>query len=320
MAHGVVPQDAVVTALSSPFKIDVSPLAPGLGLLLDEIRWWDLPKGSYEARVMPSARGGTISIRFPACPMTLSCTPNLEASEHVLTALASSRVAARMEAFKEEVVYPHIHSLISESSVTAAGFELAAHGKGCCDAHPTPPHTNPHALVRCRWQAFEDFMAYLTHNDGYEHHYSSEDYERLRRINSHWDVERERLVRERAETREARMAAKRAEEAELAAKGDAAASEVTLRPKSQRTGKRRSDDIPGGVLTTVCIQWGLVPGPRTHEMMEHLREQLASGVLQPQQPTTYYLEALERVFPRPRHAGGEGYGTLESCEVEVLAR
>lgn len=74
VANGIVPLDAFETALRTPLRIDISPLVPGCGLLLDEIRWFSVKDGEYEARVPARAR-------------------------------------AAMEAFKEEHIYPHIHCL-----------------------------------------------------------------------------------------------------------------------------------------------------------------------------------------------------------------
>lgn len=53
--------------------MDAAPLAPACGLLLDEIAWFDLKEGRYEARVPRAAR-------------------------------------AAMEEFKAARVYPHIHA------------------------------------------------------------------------------------------------------------------------------------------------------------------------------------------------------------------
>lgn len=236
VAHGAVPRYAFLAALQTPFKVDVSPLAPGLGLLLDEIRWFDVGKGSYEAFLLPSVR-------------------------------------ANMERFKEEVIYPHVHSLISGSS------------------------------------AFDDFLAMLAHNDGHGNHYTCEDYARLGRILVHWEQEREGLVQQRKEEKEARI------QAALAARAAATDGSIAdTNPKSQRTGRRRTNNLPGGLLTSVCIDWGLVPGPRTHEMMEWVRARLATGELQERASTSYYLDALAREYPRPTYAEGKAYGTLENIE------
>ena len=48
VAHNLVPSSAVVTALRSPLWVDVSPLAPGAGLLLDHIGWCNMRDGSDE--------------------------------------------------------------------------------------------------------------------------------------------------------------------------------------------------------------------------------------------------------------------------------
>ena len=79
VTNGVVPLDAMTTALSTPLRIDVSPLVPGCGLLLDEVSWFSLKDGAYEARVPPVARDS-------------------------------------MERFKEEVIYPHVHELYQQGA------------------------------------------------------------------------------------------------------------------------------------------------------------------------------------------------------------
>ena len=74
VTNGIVPVDALEIALSSPLRVDVSPLVPGMGLLLDEIEWFDVRTGEYEARLSPATR-------------------------------------EVMEAFKMATLYPHIHQL-----------------------------------------------------------------------------------------------------------------------------------------------------------------------------------------------------------------
>ncbi|KAL3929583.1 MAG: hypothetical protein SGPRY_001899 [Prymnesium sp.] len=148
VAQGVVPVEAVHTALKTPLKVgtapnpelfreldaharlssslthlslslawlhvDVSPLAPGECLLLDQISWWDVKGGTYEAQLPPGSR-------------------------------------AEMDRFKSDVIYPHIHSLVSSGSL------------------------------------FDAFLSNLVHNEGYEQHYSPEDYQRLRRVSNAWE-------------------------------------------------------------------------------------------------------------------------------------
>ena len=79
VANGVVPRDAFEIALNSPLRIDVAPLVPGMGLLLDEISWFSLKTGQYEARLPADAREA-------------------------------------METFKREVLYPHIHELYADGA------------------------------------------------------------------------------------------------------------------------------------------------------------------------------------------------------------
>lgn len=79
VANGVVPRDIMRMALRCPFRFDVSPLVPGMGLLLDEISWFNLKDGSYEARLPAAAR-------------------------------------TAMQDFKTAVIYPHIHALYCEGA------------------------------------------------------------------------------------------------------------------------------------------------------------------------------------------------------------
>ena len=74
VTNGIAPLDAFEVALASPLRVDVAPLVPGLGLLLDEIEWFNVRTGSYEAAVSPGARRA-------------------------------------MRSFKEATLYPHIHGL-----------------------------------------------------------------------------------------------------------------------------------------------------------------------------------------------------------------
>lgn len=79
VTNGVVPADVMQIALKSPLRVDVAPLVPGCGLMLDEINWFSLKDNLYEARVPPPAR-------------------------------------AAMEAFKLDTVYPHVHALYQDGT------------------------------------------------------------------------------------------------------------------------------------------------------------------------------------------------------------
>mmetsp|Transcript_16756 Transcript_16756/g.42980 ORF Transcript_16756/g.42980 Transcript_16756/m.42980 type:complete len:126 (-) Transcript_16756:261-638(-) len=99
--------------------------------------------------------------------------------------------------------------------------------------------------------------------------------------------------------------------ARAAAAVDGKGKSSTRRASGDRRG---ANDVPGGLLTAACIEWGLVPGPKSHEMMEWVRRGVASGELQERVPTEHYLEALSHAFPRPSHAEGRDFGTLKSVE------
>ena len=79
VTNKIVPLDVMRIALTSPLRVDISPLVPGCGLLLDQISWFSLKSGDYEARVPNEAREA-------------------------------------MEAFKADCIYPHIHSLYQDGA------------------------------------------------------------------------------------------------------------------------------------------------------------------------------------------------------------
>jgi tRNA pseudouridine(38-40) synthase len=120
---GAVPKEAMITALKTPMEVNVSPLAPGCGLLLDEIRWFDVGQGEYEAEVPTDAR-------------------------------------QEMAAFKEQVIYPHIHSLYQDQ------------------------------------RALDVFLNGLISDDPLQRwvRYTDDDYARLRRVHDSWTAHVEQMV------------------------------------------------------------------------------------------------------------------------------
>jgi len=81
VSHGVAPVDALVAGLKSPLRVDVAPLAPGMGLLLDGISWFESRTGEDLGIVTPAARRS-------------------------------------MDEWKDAVVYPHIHGLYADGVFT----------------------------------------------------------------------------------------------------------------------------------------------------------------------------------------------------------
>lgn len=161
VSHGLVPRDVLLPALSSPLKVDVAPLAPGAGLLLDSVEFFDLGSGEHEVVLPREAREA-------------------------------------MEAYKEDTLYPHIHSALHSAS------EQADAGQG----QPS---------------SFAGFVESL--RAGRAVRYSPQDYDRLRRAAAAYSSRR-------AEARE-EMRAKREERRrrELAAAGDEPrAAPATLQP------------------------------------------------------------------------------------------
>ena len=87
VTHNVVPIDVLQIGLRTALRVDVSPLAPGMGLLLDSVEWFNVRTGEYEARVPAAAR-------------------------------------EEMECFKQDVLYPHVHELYAQGAYDAFLDEL----------------------------------------------------------------------------------------------------------------------------------------------------------------------------------------------------
>ncbi|KAL1512005.1 hypothetical protein AB1Y20_005280 [Prymnesium parvum] len=64
VAHGVVPLDVLRIAIHSPFQVDVAPLAPCEGLLLDEVRWFSGRTGEYEFNLSAETRASVDSYKL----------------------------------------------------------------------------------------------------------------------------------------------------------------------------------------------------------------------------------------------------------------
>jgi len=151
VTNGKVPLDIMPIALDTPLRVDMSPLAPGCGLLLDEVSWFDMKEGIYDVHVPPAMR----------------------------TAL---------EAFKEEVLYPHVHQLYQNGD-----FD------DFYDEYFNSSYTNPH-----RNQSFTKF-------------HTAEEYDMIRRAGAAWGPYSIRRAKQRKALREAKAAYenKSAEEAKL---------------------------------------------------------------------------------------------------------
>ena len=222
VTNGIVPVDVMEIALRSPFRVDISPLVPGCGLMLDQVQWYSLKNGEYEARVPPGAR-------------------------------------ADMQAFKEEVVYPHVHGLYEGG-------------------------------------AYDVFLTELR-NGSYTRVYDASDYERLRRAEQAWLLEvkvmNERRRAERARKRAERDAAV-ATKAQEAASVDAGDDEATKRrPKKPRSPKREVEVLPGGLYVQICRRHQILPGPVANKAMAMLKARASAGELLPGQHWDYYLAALD---------------------------
>ena len=255
VTNRVVPRDAVAVALNSPLRIDVSPLAPGCGLLLDQIEFFDTRLGVVDAAVPHAARHA-------------------------------------MEAFKEEVVYPHVHGLY-EAGVYADFL----------------------AQLRCGalTQEFEGEQAAV----------------RLRRVDALWQGSLAARSAARAERQRLRHAAAAAAAAAIAPAAEEAEREAPVEDGvedglvlDEEAGaahagsgksvlqslsfKERSKLLPGGLMVELCTAWQKLPGPATHAAMEWLREQVAGGALLTAQPYDYYMAALRREEEKEEERSVEG--------------
>ena len=75
VSNGIVPCDALDIGLNSPLRVDVSPLVPGCGLLLDELRFFDVKNGEYEATLPAEARGEMESYKREVPPSSTHLIP-----------------------------------------------------------------------------------------------------------------------------------------------------------------------------------------------------------------------------------------------------
>ena len=241
VTNRVVPRDAVAVALNSPLRIDVSPLAPGCGLLLDQIEFFDPRLGRLEAAVPHGARHA-------------------------------------MEAFKEEVVYPHVHGLYE------AGI-------------------------------YEDFLEQLRRGALTQEFVGEQAAMKLRHVHARWEeslaarsaarAEKQRLRQKAAAAAPPPPAAEDAgneapveDEVEdgsaLNAEADTAHADSGASVLESLSFEERSKLLPGGLMVELCTAWQKLPGPATHAAMKWLREEVARGSLLTAQPYGYYLADLRR--------------------------
>eukprot|EP00908_Phaeocystis_cordata_P014158 Transcript_25258.p2 GENE.Transcript_25258~~Transcript_25258.p2 ORF type:complete len:256 (+),score=87.93 Transcript_25258:1116-1883(+) len=230
VVHGVVPPDAVELGLASNLQVNVSPLAPGCGLLLHRVHWYD----------MATAR--------------MDCEPT-----------APQRAA--MDAFKRDVLYPHVHGLYQRADGES---EL---GRFLQLLDPTSEHYNPF--------------------------HSPADYGKLRRMVARWKGEMAEKAAARARGRErAWEDAAADDDDDDRHSGDSVIEEPTpLRPSQPDRRVRRG--LPGGLHVRICVHRGLVPGPELRAMVDRLREEVGTGRLQTRQSHEYYLARLDELYGAP---------------------
>lgn len=194
---------------------------------------------------------------------------NVGKVEHEVQFCPAAHAAA--EAFKEQVLYPHIHSqFIAEDS---AGL----------------------------------FIEHMREQMDESRHYTPMDYERLRRVNAGlFGSAGGRQADGRQEEGEGRhgeepTAARRedsgapdADTAEVSEEADGVVAGDVPRPS--RTPKK---DLPGGLLVQICVHFGLRPGRRSCGMLQELREGFTQGDVEPNQPYEYYMQLLEQAHGAP---------------------
>ena len=243
VTNGLVPADVLQIALDSPLRVDIAPLVPGMGLLLDEIRWFNVRTGLDEATVPEAAREA-------------------------------------MEAFKESTIYPHIHRLYADG----------AYGRFLDDLR----------------------------NGNFTEQYDSHAIETLRQVGS---AHRQAMAVKAARRREARAQRPTAEHEASSEARDAAAApppgldEAAVRQRGDSGGRGRGGgggsgggsggggpkkprapkegELPSGVLVELCVAAQTLPGPEMFRVHQLLKAKVATGELEPEQPTQYYLDALD---------------------------
>ena len=89
VTNGIVPLDAIELALSTPLRVDVSPLVPGMGLLLDKIEKSLVSRihGASEHGILPQENSQLVSQIVKLVRLIYSATPH---SQHVHIGVASA--------------------------------------------------------------------------------------------------------------------------------------------------------------------------------------------------------------------------------------
>ena len=228
VANGLVPLDVFDIALRSPLRVDVAPLVPGMGLLLDEISWFDLRTGEHTARLPDASRD-------------------------------------RMQSFKRDVVYPHIHELYADGAYDA--FLKHLHSGELA----TGPRSDPAGR-------------------------RDPEFERLRRVHASWLRQMEESNLQRQEERRCKREQRALQDAEAraAASDDGVAGKVADSKSKQRLHKSL---LPGGMHVQICVQYQCLPGPQTHQAMTLLKSMVEAGQLNQAEPYSYYLKALQEAMP-----------------------
>jgi len=297
VAHGVLPPDAVKLGLATSLHVNASPLAPGCGLLLSRARWYDIGSATEEMAYTPQQ-------------------------------------LADMDAFKREVIYPHIHGLYqAEGSELTRFLQMISEPTSDSYYHLSP-------LPRLTGQTGTSVD-------------SSSDYALLRRMTMQWQAEKAAKAAARTQARlrvwedsepseegvaeeAAQATAGATAEAMGEATKEATGAEVPERTIKGKDGGARgdgsgdSDDddddrrhgasvideafprskgdqpkiewarskygLPGGLHVRICVHRELVPGPKLREMVDRLQAEVRQGLLETRRPHEYYLARLDVLY------------------------
>ena len=305
VTHGVLPPDAAELALATSLHVCASPLAPGCGLLLNRIFWYDI---------------GTATEETAYAPWQL----------------------ADMEAFKREAVYPHIHGLYQgEGSELARFLQMINEPTSELHYHYSPL-MRPDGKTGTIAEAPEDYALLRRMTKRWlEERAAKAEARRLARLRV-WEDD-EPSEKGRAEATAGVTAGGTAEAgAEGLATAEATGEEVSESTRQAKDGGARGDGsdgddddddddderhgasvideafkrrrgvhkkrdqpmldrrsrsgLPGGLHVRICVHRELVPGPELREMLDRLQAEVRQGLLETQRPHEYYLARLDELY------------------------
>ena len=301
--RGAVPRDAIELGLASPLQVDLAPLAPGCGLILDRIHWYEMVSGLTE--VEPTAA-------------------DLE----------------RGAAFKRDVVYPHVHALYSKPDSELKFFLDSLsdpNAPNFCSFYTGDELARLRRLL-ARWEQQKPSLTnMLKHGGRLSEVRRPEPQQALEEVlvaqlaaatakQTAAPGDEQEEEDDGAEPVIELPFGKPRRRVALSAAGSpvnpnrlttaAVAAELPhgLADRARQTGAdswelpeghgkplrllTTRDKLPGGLQVRICVQRGLVPGPMLREMVWRLSEAVDHGTLQAMQPHEIYLQYLDAVYGR----------------------